>query len=77
MSITVKELIKELQEYNPDALVYIYADHGQLEEQSGGVSYYTDTKELTYYGEDMNWGYDEDGEEYEIDPKNATAVCIG
>ncbi len=37
MTITVKELIKELKQFNPEALVYVYADHGQLEEQSQGV----------------------------------------
>lgn len=77
MTITVKELIKELKQFNPEALVYVYADHGQLEEQSQGVSHYTDTTELTYYGEDMNWGTDEDGDGYDIKPKNATAICIG
>ena len=72
MTITVKELIKELKQFNPEALVYVYADHGQLEEQSQGVSHWTDTTELTYYGEDMDWETEDD-----LDPKVATAICIG
>ena len=72
MAITVKELIKELKQFNPEALVYVYADHGQLEEQSQGVSYWTDTTELTYYGEDMDWETEDN-----LDPKVATAICIG
>ena len=77
MAITVKELIKELKTCNPDAMVYVYADHGQLEEQSSGIYKGTDEEELCYYGEDMCWGsFNMDDEEY-INPKKCTAICIG
>jgi hypothetical protein len=54
MALTAQNL-KEILSYIPDsAIVYSYADHGQMSEQISSVGV-TDCKELGYYGEDIQF----------------------
>lgn len=70
MSITVKELKDNLKDIPDDAIVYVYADHGQTAEQAGFFNVTSDN-ELEYYGEEIDW----DGK-IDLDSKNITAIMI-
>lgn len=58
--MTVEELIKLLKQLPKETIIYIEADHGQQPEQANFINV-TKSKELPYYGEDLNWDehYDE------------------
>jgi hypothetical protein len=87
MSLTAQNL-KEILSYIPDsAIVYSYADHGQMSEQSSSVGV-TDCKELGYCGEDVQFieanveslksgiiEYEGDTQAFEVD--KITAIVIG
>jgi hypothetical protein len=55
--MTVGELLKDLKLLPKDAIVYIQSDHGQTPEQANFLNL-SDSKELPYYGEDLDWDYE-------------------
>lgn len=61
MTVTVAELIKELQELDPNLPVYVYADHGQTLIQQYHVSVWN-VEELDYYAEEVYSEDDDDSE---------------
>ena len=68
--MTKRELLELLKDYPDDAVIYSYADHGQMPEQVNNISASKD-EELEYYGDEMDW-------KIGVKRKDAvTAICIG
>jgi phosphopentomutase len=76
--MTVKELKDIVSDLNDDALVFIYADHGQNPYQAEFVNLTKQTENIDVYdGCDIDFNYfGEDKEDEEIDPKEITAILI-
>jgi|TARA_Y100000034_G_scaffold75169_1_gene90322 hypothetical protein len=71
--VKVKDLIKELLDIDPELDCYVYADHGQTEEQCHGASISVNQEDKNGYYIESSWPLEqlnEDGcEEWDLTPE--------